>query len=158
MLQKLDARQSRRPGQHAHQLDEWEETMAVKKLSTAKAEAAFKEAVRFVYLVQDDPVAMKFIDATANYSASVIMMLVDMVHAMNDLLERVDRIEWQPTTSPSAGTYKKISTKKAALAWNKAVHQAIQVDNTAKDQSWEHMMHAVNKYLGCIGDLSAEVQ
>jgi hypothetical protein len=60
MAAKERFRQKRRwPNSHRRRQ---EKTMAVKKLSTAKAEAAFKEAVRLVYLVRDDPEAMQFIE------------------------------------------------------------------------------------------------
>jgi hypothetical protein len=72
--------------------------MPVKKLTTNDAEKSFQRAVHHTEMATRNanfPMTREAAVATNNYAAATMQMLVALVGGVNDLLERVDRIEQQ---------------------------------------------------------------
>ena len=70
--------------------------MAVQKLTTDEAEKLFNRAEHFAKLVladPNDPASANLISAMDHYAASAAAALNEVISGINDLLERVDRIE-----------------------------------------------------------------
>ena len=77
--------------------------MAVEKLTTTESEKHFEIArARLIAASNDqkDPVSQNLYVALHNYFTAVLAVEVEIVKGLNDLLERVDRIEKRQGPTP----------------------------------------------------------
>jgi len=66
------------------------------KLSTAESEKFFNAARQFLISAKNDPndpITDNYVSALHNYFESVLAVNVELINGVNELLERVERIE-----------------------------------------------------------------